>query len=146
LKTLLAPFAIAIALFGETIAIKEAPNQTNFYTIAPIARDRNASAKGYAPDRAQFSKPNRYYLFGDPNLEKISTGYIAVGFEIEPDITAFSERYNLKNPRKINRKFCAWIFENGGAIDDLSVAAQIGANEPNIRYAKPVWKSTFAPQ
>jgi hypothetical protein len=124
------------------IEIKEAPNKSRFYTIAP--QEQNASVKNYANGRSP--KPNRYYLFGNPNMEAVSTGYIIVGFESEPDIEAFSDRYDLQKPRRISRKFYTWIFENGGDLDDLSLAALIGANEPNIRYAKPEWRSTATTQ
>ncbi|MDR1452207.1 MAG: hypothetical protein LBI57_07780 [Helicobacteraceae bacterium] len=132
--------AVALTSYAQTITIKESPDQSRFYTIAPP--NESVSAKSAASKRLK----NRYYLFGDPSLERVSMGEIIVSFAKETDITAFGERYHLKNPRRISVKFHSWIFENASELDDLSLAAQIGANEPNIRYAKPNWLSTAITQ
>ncbi|MDR1911090.1 MAG: hypothetical protein LBQ52_01920 [Helicobacteraceae bacterium] len=129
-------FAIAACADAQTITIKESPNQVNYYTIAPNQSPQTLS------DKTQARKPNRYYLFGDANLERVSTGKLVVSFENEPNIEEFSERYHLTNSKRISQMFYTWVFENASDIDDLNLAAQIGANETNVRYAKPDWIST----
>ncbi|MDR2033718.1 MAG: hypothetical protein LBP89_03705 [Helicobacteraceae bacterium] len=133
-------FAVAACADAQTITIKESPDRVNYYTIAPNLSQQTLS------DKTQTKKPNRYYLFGDPNLERVSTGKLVVSFESEPNIEEFSERYHLTNPKRISRMFYTWVFENASDIDDLNLAAQIGANETNVRYAKPDWISTVAIQ
>jgi hypothetical protein len=133
LKRLFIFSLIAIGAIAETISIKESPDRVFYYEVAREAQPNALQAA---------QKPNRYYLFGDPNMERVSTGYLIVSFATEIDVEAFCAKYELKNPRKISRKLNTWVFENAGDLDDLRAAARIGDNETNVLYAKPDWLAT----
>lgn len=123
---------LCAALLGATqLVIKESPDRTVIYEKAPAP----ASAKSLSPQ----SRGTRYLINGDPLQVRESTGRLIIGFENEIDAQGFAARWHLANPRRISRMFVTWAFDNASAIDDAALAAQIGAQEPGIRFAKPEW-------
>ena len=135
MRTLLLVTVFLTAICAQ-VAVKEAPGRSVIYELAP---EKKGSAKSVAPGENQ--KGSRYYINGDGDRPIESTGTLIVSFTGEVDAKAFAARWDLQNPRRLSRSFATWAFENASGVDDAALASQIGASEPNIRFAKPEWKA-----
>lgn len=122
---------VGTVLMAQSYTVLEAPGRSVTYEKAPERTDRSL-----LPGRAI------YYIGGDPNHPREATGRISVSFTQEVAIEAFVDRYDLKNPRRTSRLYASWSFEVPKGVDVVALSAQIAANEPHLRYAKPDWVAT----
>ncbi|MDR1452209.1 MAG: hypothetical protein LBI57_07790 [Helicobacteraceae bacterium] len=149
MKRYLLPLIGAVVLCAEPIAIKESPNRTGYYEIAPQSaqiaapQTQNNQPIGFVkPDRNRISgaKANSYYKNGDPSQEYVSTGSVIISFDSEKtqsDIEAFASKWQLSNAKQISQMFHTWTFSNDSSDDDLTLVSKIGRAESDISFAKP---------
>jgi hypothetical protein len=122
------------SLIAADIVIKDEKGRLESYTIVPKGMQKKSL-------EIESGKENRYYLYGDPNMEAISNGFIIIAFKTPVNIDEFSAKYNLLKAGAISEKKLLYLFENKSAFNDLSLCAEITAQNSEIRYARPDFKS-----